>query len=84
MTGMMALVGLAGLALMIPLIIRNEEQDRVERDVSVDEKGNFCRSECEAFGSRVFWVLAIIIFLTSSGSFYVIMNFKNLLDKQHH
>ena len=46
MTGLMVVVGLVGLVMMIPLILRNEEQDRIERDQSVEERGNFCKSEC--------------------------------------
>jgi hypothetical protein len=37
----------------------------------------------ESFQSRVFWIIAIVIFLTSCGNYYVIMNFKNLLAAQH-
>lgn len=52
--------------------------------MSIEQKGgNYCESQWSAFQSRVFWAIAAIIFLTSCGNYYVIMNFKNLLAAQH-
>lgn len=45
--------------------------------------GNFCPNEWTSFKSRVFWVVALIIFLSTSGSFYIIMNYKNLLEVKY-
>ena len=52
-------VGLVGLVMMIPLILRNEEQDRIERDQSVEERGNFVSLSVRPFlrGSSGYWRL---------------------------
>jgi len=76
-------IGFIGISMMIPMILRNQEKDRLERNLSIEERGNFCKTELEAFKSRVFWVIGIIIFLCSCGNYYIIMNFKSLLAAQH-
>ncbi|CAM6005796.1 unnamed protein product [Sphagnum balticum] len=73
-------IGFLGILMMIPLIRRNAARELEERELSMEERGgNFCRGEREAFHSRVFWSVGAIIFLTSCGNYYIIMNFKNLL-----
>ena len=79
------LTGVAGLLMMIPMILRNEERAREEREVSVEERsGNFCPNECTAFKSRVFWMVSLFIFLSTCGNYYIIMNYKNLLSKEYY
>ena len=48
-----------------------------------DRAGNYCPNECTAFRSRVFWMVALLIFLITCGNYYIIMNFKNLLAAEH-
>ena len=37
------LIGVSGVLMMIPMIVRNEERAREEREVSVEERsGNYC------------------------------------------
>ena len=39
------LIGVSGVLMMIPMIIRNEERAREEREVSMEEiSGNYCPS----------------------------------------
>lgn len=78
---MVFVVGFIGFSLMVPMINRNQQREREAHETSaVPKEGKYCKSEWLAFQSRVFWVIAIIVFLTSCGNFYVIMNFKNLLS----
>ena len=39
----MLLIGVSGVLMMMPMIIRNEERAREERTVSIEERsGNYC------------------------------------------
>ena len=81
MGGIVLLLGVSAVLMMTPMILRNEQRDKEEREISVEERaGNFCPNECECFKSRVFWMVALFIFLITCGNYYIIMNFKNLLD----
>jgi hypothetical protein len=40
------LIGVSGVLMMVPMILRNEERAREEREISMEEKGNYCPNEC--------------------------------------
>lgn len=78
------IIGVAGVLLMFPMIIRNQERAREERELSMEERsGNFCRNQWQSFRSRVFWVIGFVIFLATCGNYYIIMNYRNLLEAQY-
>ena len=43
-----------------------------------------CHSHEEALGSKVFWIIAIVIILSSVGNFYIFSNYKKLVATSIH
>lgn len=78
--GVVVLVlGTVAVTLLYPLIKYNVNKGIVKRHERTKlDFEHSCASEREALGSRIFWVLLVVIVLTTSGLYFLNSNFKNL------
>lgn len=76
---LIAILGVLAAGLLYPAIKFNESK-------KIEKKHNrtrldfeyACASEREALRSKIFWVFVLIILSTTSGSYFLNSNFKNL------